>query len=232
MVMANARQLQHNLDKNLFMVALDVSKMVEDNLRLLVSNAGKIDNFAQFTLKNVSRDKRKRKLVDLSELVTQILGFFVTLLEEKNITVESNLPEQVSPISAFEIDWESIFVNLITNAVWSLEDTKAEQRKIRISMWEAKDHLEIAFADSGCGLEAGTEDKIFLPTFSTKRNEKGEIIGTGLGLAIVKGFVEDYKGGSIHVEPFCDLGGAQFHIQIPIPNLNKSLRRTQSNQKN
>ena len=231
-VMANAKQLQHNLDKNLFMVALDVSKMVEDNLRLLVSNAGKIDNFAQFTLKNVSRDKRKRKLVDLSELVTQILGFFVTLLEEKNITVESNLPEQVSPISAFEIDWESIFVNLITNAVWSLEDTKAEQRKIRISMWEAKDHLEIAFADSGCGLEAGTEDKIFLPTFSTKRNEKGEIIGTGLGLAIVKGFVEDYKGGSIHVEPFCDLGGAQFHIRIPIPNRTKPLRRTQSNQKN
>ena len=214
-VMANAEQLQHNLDKGLFMVALDVSKMVEDNLKLLVSSAGKIDNFAQFTLKNVSRDKRKRKPVDLSELVKQILGFFVTLLEEKNITVESSLPEKVSSISAFEIDWESIFVNLITNAVWALEDTKAEQRKIRISMWEAKNHLEITFADSGCGLEAGTEDKIFLPTFSTKRNEKGEIIGTGLGLAIVKGFVEDYKGGSINVQSPCDLGGAQFHIQIP-----------------
>ena len=99
--------------------------------------------------------------------------------------------------------------------MWALEDTKAEQRKIRISMWEAKNHLEITFADSGCGLEAGTEDKIFLPTFSTKRNEKGEIIGTGLGLAIVKGFVEDYKGGSINVQSPCDLGGAQFHIQIP-----------------
>ena len=47
---------------------------------------------------------------------------------------------------------------------------------------------KITFADSGCGLEAGTADKIFLPTFSTKRNEQGEIIGTGLGIDNCKGF--------------------------------------------
>ena len=219
-VAENARQLRGNLDNGLFMVVSDIRKMVEDNLELLAYSASKINNFAKFTLKNVSRDKRKRKKVNLSRIVRQILGFFAESLEQKNITVELNLPEKVSPILAFEIDWESIFVNLITNAVWALEDTWAEKRKIRISMWGAKNHLNITFADSGCGLEAGTEDKIFLPTFSTKRNKKGEIIGTGLGLAIVKGFVEDYKGGCIDVQSPCDLGGAQFHIRIPISNLN------------
>ena len=225
-VMINARQLRRNLDKGFFMIAPDFHKMVENNLDLLVPNASKINNFAKFTLKNVSRDKRKRKKLNLSGIVRQILKFFAKSLEERNITIELNLPEKVSPILGFEIDWESIFINLITNAVWALEDTKAEKRKIRISMWERESYLEITFADSGCGLEAGTTDKIFLPTFSTKRNEKGEVIGTGLGLAIVKGFVEDYKGGSIHVESPCDLGGAQFHIQIPIPSLNSRLRQT------
>ena len=231
-VMTNARQLRRNLDKGLFVVAPDVHKMVEDNLELLVSSASKINNFAEFTLKNVSRDKRKRKAVDLSRTVKEILRFFAGPLEERNITADLNLPAKVSPIRAFEIDWESIFVNLITNAVWALEDTKAEKRKIHISMWEEENHLKITFADSGCGLEAGTADKIFLPAFSTRRNEKGEIIGTGLGLAIVKGFVEDYTGGTIHVESPCDLGGAQFHIQIPIHNPNNRLQRTQSSQKN
>ena len=231
-VTTNARQLQRNLDKGLFMIVSDVRKMVEDNLEFLVYSASKINNFAKFTLKNVSRDKRKRKKVDLSRIVRQILGFFAESLQQKNITVELNLPKKVSPILAFEIDWESIFVNLITNAVWALEDTWAEKRKIRISMREVEDHLEITFADSGCGLEAGTQDKIFLPTFSTKRNKKGEIIGTGLGLAIVKGFVEDYKGGSINVQSPCDLGGAQFHIRLPIPNLNNRSQQTQSQQKN
>ena len=219
-VKENARQLQRNLDEGLFMVVSDIRKMVEDNLELLVYSASKINNFAKFTLRNVSRDKRKRKKVDLSTIVREIAGFFAESLQERNIAVELNLPKKVSPILAFEIDWESIFINLITNAVWALDNTWIEKRKIRISMWEAKNHLEITFADSGCGLEAGTEDKIFFPTFSTKRNKKGEIDGTGLGLAIVKSFVEDYKGGSIHVESPCDLGGAQFHIQIPVPNLN------------
>ncbi len=232
MVMTNARQLRRNLDKGLFMAAPEVRKMVGDNLKLLVSGAGKIHNFAEFTLKNVNRDKRKRKAVNLSRVVKQVLRYFAGPLEKRNITVELNLPAKVSPIRAFEIDWESIFVNLITNAVWALEDTSAEQQKIRISMRETKNNLKITFADSGCGLEAGTEDKIFLPTFSTKRNEKGEVTGTGLGLAIVKGFVEDYTGGSIHAESPCDLGGAQFHIQIPIPNLNSRLQRTQSPRKN
>ena len=219
-VKENARQLQRNLDEGLFMVASDIRKIVEDNLELLVYSASKINNFAKFTLKNVSRDKRKRKKVDLSRIVREIARFFAESLQERNIAVELNLPKKVSPILAFEIDWESIFINLITNAVWALDNTWIEKRKIRISMWEVEDHLEITFADSGRGLEAGTEDKIFLPTFSTKRNKKGEIDGTGLGLAIVKSFVEDYKGGSIHVESPCDLGGAQFHIQIPVPNLN------------
>ena len=232
MVRVNARQLRGNLDKGLFMVSPDVREMVKDNLELLVSSAGKIHNFAEFTLKNVRRDKRKRKAVDLSRVITQVSEYFAGPLEKRNITVELNLPKKVSPIRAFEIDWESIFVNLITNALWALEDTSAEQQKIRISMRETKNHLKITFADSGCGLEAGTEDRIFSPTFSTKRNEKGEVTGTGLGLAIVKGFVEDYTGGSIHAESPCDLGGAQFHIQIPIPNLNSRLQRTQSRCKN
>ena len=232
LVILYARHLRRNLGKGLVMVSPDVREMVKDNLELLVSSVDKIHNFADFTLKNVSRDKRKRKTVDLSRVITQVLRYFAGPLKKRNITVELNLPEKVSPIRAFEIDWESIFINLITNAVWALENTKTEQRKIRISMWEAKNYLKITFADSGCGLEAGTEDRIFAPTFSTKRNEKGEIDGTGLGLAIVKGFVEDYTGGSIHVESPCDLGGAQFHIQILIPNLNSRRQRTQSRRKN
>ena len=228
-VMTNARQLRRNLDKGLFMVAPDVRKMVEDNLEFLVSDAGKINDFAKFALRNINRDKRKRKEVNLSGVIKQTLEFFDRPLKERNIAVKLNLPEKVPPIFAFEIDWESIFVNLITNAVWALEGTKAEQRKIRITMWEAENHLEITFADSGCGLEAGTDDQIFLPTFSTKRNDKGETIGTGLGLTIVKGFVEDYKGGNIRVQSPCDLGGAQFHIQIPI--LKSHLRQTQSSRK-
>ena len=115
-------------------------------------------------------------------------------------------------------------MNFITNSVWALRDTQAQERKIRIVIKESSKNLVVRFADSGYGLEEGTSDKIFLPTFSTKRNDKGEIIGTGMGLAIVKSFVEDYDGGSVNVSSPCDLGGAEFEIAIPIPNLSRRNR--------
>jgi signal transduction histidine kinase len=116
---------------------------------------------------------------------------------------------------AFSIDWESILINFITNAIHALENVSEIDRKIRIRLSENKEHLRLSFADSGHGLVVGTAERIFLPTFSTKRNRNGDVIGTGMGLAIVQNFVESY-GGTIRVESPCDLGGAEFHIEVPL----------------
>lgn len=99
------------------------------------------------------------------------------------------------------------------------QDTKDSDRKIRVTIFEEDNYIHIKFADSGCGLAVGTEDKVFVPTFSTRRNERGEQIGTGMGLSIVKDFVESYVGGFIEVESPCDLGGAQFHVRVKVPDL-------------
>lgn len=218
-VATNAIQLQQNMSKGLFMVTLPVRAMVEDNLEFILSDAQNIKAFAEFTLGNITRDKRQRRAISLDETIKKVFRYFGTTLSEKNIRVVLNLPKTVSPILAFQIDWESIFVNFITNAVWALDNTPAETKKIRVEMNEEDGMLKITFADSGCGIAVGTEEQIFFPTFSTKRNDKGQIIGTGMGLAIVKDLVESYHGGTIHVESPCDLGGAQFHIQLQVPNL-------------
>lgn len=216
-VLTNATQLKRSIDANLFFVPLDITDIVNDNLRLILYGAEKIETFAKFTLKNVTRDKRKRKGLDLGKTVDQVLSFFSKTLKEKKIEITPEYPTSLPQISAFEIDWESIIVNLITNSVWALEDTPAGSRFIRIRVKEIDGYLEMTFADSGRGLEPGTHDKIFLPTFSTKRNDKGEVVGTGMGLTIVKSFVEDHEGGSVEVKSPSDLNGAEFIIKIPIP---------------
>lgn len=218
-VATNAIQLQQNMSKGLFMVTHPVRAMVEDNLEFILSDAKNIKAFAEFTLGNITRDKRQRRAISLDQTIKKVFRYFKNTLSEKNIRVVLNLPKTVSPILAFQIDWESIFVNFITNAVWALDNTPAEAKKIRVEMNEEDGMLKITFADSGCNIAVGTEEQIFFPTFSTKRNDKGQIIGTGMGLAIVKDLVESYHGGTIHVESPCDLGGAQFHIQLQVPNL-------------
>jgi two-component system NtrC family sensor kinase len=50
------------------------------------------------------------------------------------------------------------------------------------------EHVQIAFADSGCGILAESIEKIFEPFYTTKER------GTGLGLAITRQIIEQHHG--------------------------------------
>lgn len=216
LVVANSLDLKQDVIEQLSWVPLDKQEDMCRSLEIIEREARRINTFASFTLKNVSRDKRQRTKTYLNRIVKGAFESFSNALEkERNIKIVLEISDSVQPISAFSIDWESIIVNFITNAVWALEDTPAHDRKIRVRLSGDENRLRLSFADSGRGIAAGTDDTIFLPTFSTKRNPKGDIVGTGMGLAIVHNFVESYHG-KIHVESPCDLGGAEFHIELPI----------------
>jgi len=217
MVMNNIALLKQNFESLPSLSTPAVYEKITGNISDIEYAGRRIETFAEFTLKNVRRDKRTRKPVYLDRVIKDVFSSFAEELKHtRGISISLKLPAQTPPISAFRIDWESIIINFITNAVWALENIPRAQRKIRVRLQKINNKLQLYFADSGCGIEAGTIDRIFEPTFSTKRNQRGEIIGTGMGLAIVENFVYSY-GGIINVESPSDLGGAEFHIQITIP---------------
>jgi len=127
----------------------------------------------------------------------------------------SEMPPNRCLVNGYEMDWESIVVNLITNATWALEDKPADERKIKVFLHDQGDEWQIQFADSGIGLEAGTAEFIFRPGFSTKRNSHGEHVGTGMGLFIVRSFVEEHTKGRITAISSGSMGGASFSIHLP-----------------
>ncbi|MFH1908916.1 MAG: HAMP domain-containing sensor histidine kinase, partial [Chloroflexota bacterium] len=215
-VVANAELLQENMTNGLFMVQPDIQLEVEGNLQLILSEAEKVETFAKFALQNVSRDKRKRKNINLAIIINDVFIAFEKIFSDKNIRIQKKLPANLPDILGFQIDWESIFINLITNSIWALENIESNNREISVEIEKESEWIIIRFSDSGIGLESGTEEKIFIPTFSTKRNSKGDLIGTGMGLSIVKNFVDSYNG-SISVCSQCALGGAEFIIRIPTP---------------
>ncbi|HCF6874124.1 TPA: sensor histidine kinase [Pseudomonas aeruginosa] len=215
----NGSLLRTRVNDGFFMLPHDVVEFANKRFDQIDKSLNYIKIFGNFSLGNVRRDKRTRRVFDLSAVVSNVINSFEDVLSKRKITTSlSSMTSAPVLIKAFEIDWESILANLITNSCWALLNTPADRRKIGITIRVNDGCCIVDFEDSGCGIEAGVEEHIFKATFSTKRNQKGDTVGTGMGLSIVKTFVEEHSGGEIELAPPGELGGARFLIKVPMIN--------------
>jgi signal transduction histidine kinase len=215
----NAGWLERNLPQHFFFTNADVENQVKNKLADTATQARRIETFAEFAIGNVRPEKRKRTTFCLKKVIQNVFKTFdQSLRVQRNIEldVEPNLSSEPCRIDGYPIDWESVLVNLITNAEWALRERKENyQRTIRVSLRPEGTAFILTFEDNGIGIPAGQEERIFLPTVSNKRNDNGHVVGTGMGLTIVKNFVEQNTGGTITAIANGDLGGASFRIRIP-----------------
>ncbi|WP_170264728.1 sensor histidine kinase [Pantoea dispersa] len=194
-------------------------KNVFDDLDVIISSVKYIKSFATFALSTVKPDKTTRKKIDLKVIIQSVLEIFKMTLSKSEISLVLDINYNMSyQIRGFEIDWESIIINLLTNSIWALEDTVKGNRIIKISLMRMNDMIVMRFLDSGRGLESGTEKQIFDINYSTRKDAKGNNIGTGMGLSIVRTFVEEHSNGKILALASGELGGAEFIINVPFFN--------------
>lgn len=190
------------------------SRSIRDNLNY-------INNFSNLALQNVSPDKRKRKKINVPEIFKYVFEMLDNTFDTMGITTEiviNKAFEKDYNVMAFEIDLESIAMNLVTNSIWAVGFKPRAERKIFLVFdMPSSDMIEIKYADSGRGLETGTEEVIFSPLHSTKRDREGNTTGTGMGLAIIRNQVENHMKGKVKAVAKNDrLGGAEFIFTIPV----------------
>lgn len=179
-----------------------------------------IENFSQLTLSNIKPDKRKRRKINIPEIFNYVFDLMSDTFNVMGIRCESifnDVSDKDINVFSFEIDWESIAINLITNSMWAMENTSKEDRVIQIEYDVLNEEsVVIKFRDSGIGLEKDTEEQIFLPMNSSKRDIAGNAVGTGMGLSIVKNHIVDHASGSVSAIANSSIGGAEFIFELPV----------------
>lgn len=123
---------------------------------------------------------------DLNLLVKDALGRAAT---REGVTSSLALEEGIPPCGLEEGEVRRALTNLINNAREAIQG----QGEVRISTARVNGHVEVTVADTGCGIPADKQDKIFEDFFSTKA------AGTGLGMGIVKKVMERH-GGAVRLE--------------------------------
>jgi PAS domain S-box-containing protein len=145
----------------------------------------------------------KRPLQRKRRSINKIIECLLTKSDvPENIEVKKNFPERA--IAAVdEKQLERVFLNLIKNAVQAMPNGG----KLAVATTKTKDHVEIAFTDTGTGIAEEKKNKIFTPLFTTKAK------GIGMGLAICKRIIEEH-GGTIDFRSRVDQG-TTFTIKLP-----------------
>lgn len=154
----------------------------------------------------------------------------LVMIKEKamhhGITVELNLPATLEGIEmdADERKLKQILFNFLSNAAKFTPDGG----KIRVSarLVEAQDtdgkagidegtFVEICVSDTGIGLSAEDQGRIFEPFMQVSGGITDKTPGTGLGLSLTKDFAE-LHGGRIWVESEGLGKGSRFYVLLPV----------------
>jgi signal transduction histidine kinase len=105
-------------------------------------------------------------------------------------------------------------MNILSNAIQAINETKREDGKITITTQLKNDFVLISISDNGMGIPEEVKKKLFEPFFTTK--PVGE--GTGLGLSIVFTIIEKVNG---KIQVNSEVGtGTEFLITLPITHTN------------
>ncbi|MCP4538752.1 MAG: response regulator [Chloroflexi bacterium] len=122
------------------------------------------------------------------------------------VQVSDNLPL----VHADPTRLSQILVNLLSNAY----KYTPEGGHIRVRAWQQNWYVHCTVSDTGIGISAEDQAKLFTKFFRSEDPDAQDMPGTGLGLCIVKNLVE-FQGGRIGVES--QLGkGTTFAFTMPV----------------
>lgn len=136
----------------------------------------------------IKRAPLEKTSIMMQDIVAEVLTLSQGHLAEKRVLVETDLPGDLPPVLGDRVGLYQVLLNLIVNAVEAMEKVPEEHRLIRIhGRREDRDGhpvVVVAVEDSGMGIPAGEEDRIF-EAFHTSKPK-----GTGMGLRISRSIIE------------------------------------------
>jgi signal transduction histidine kinase len=158
-----------------------------------------LNDFLQFTRAHAPR----REPADLNAEVRAFLELFTPLAAEQQVEVSPHLAAHLPTVRLDRALFRQVLQNLTRNALQAMP----AGGRFEVLTHTAEDEVRLELIDTGCGMDAKTQARMFDTFFSTKPG------GSGLGLPTVRRIIESH-GGTIG----CDSApgaGTRFVLRFP-----------------
>jgi PAS domain S-box-containing protein len=172
------------------------------HLQQVASATGRAADLTRQMLAYSGRGSFAIERLDLSSLAAESLSLLGAGLS-RSTSLVSQLEADLPPVQADKAQLQQVLVNLVTNAAEALGDRpgvvtistgarECDREMLAASCLHEKPApgrfawLEVA--DTGCGMDPDTRERLFDPFFTTK------FPGRGLGMSVVLGVVRGHRG--------------------------------------
>jgi signal transduction histidine kinase/ligand-binding sensor domain-containing protein len=206
--------------------ALDLINDLEVNQEKIKFHGKRADAIVKGMLYHSRSSSGVKEPTDINALADECmrLSFHGLRAKDKQFSskMEIHLDESIGKINVVSQDIGRVFLNIITNAFYAVNEkaklrqnlnTSDSEYEPMVSLFTAKKNnmVEVILKDNGEGIPASAMDKIFKPFFTTKPTGQG----TGLGLSLSHDIIVKGHDGTIQVNTK-EGEGTEFIITLPI----------------
>lgn len=118
--------------------------------------------------------------INLTETLRKTIRLMSPMIQDKNITILEDIPNEPVLIFADEKQIQQVLINILKNSVEAINS----QGTIKCQLSE---NGQISILDNGSGILPEDEENLFSPFFSTKAT------GQGIGLTLIKEILLNHK---------------------------------------
>lgn len=186
------------------------SALLGEPLEMIRRASWALGSYAKLPLSLLQQEKRRIGRADLHIVISNMLVLLKPFLDDASIAAETEFTDDEALVYGSVAALESIIANLIINAVNAFTSSHAHKgpRKVVVRTQVSADRVLLSILDNGPGIRGISLEQIWLPGRTTMPG------GTGIGLTIVRDAVTDL-GGAASARANGELGGAEFHIDLP-----------------
>lgn len=166
---------------------------------------------------------------DITDLISEALELMKKDMEDKGLALEVEISPQILHTDRRRL--YQCLVNLLSNAVKFTEQGKITVKTALMKVSSTRnggDWLDITVSDTGIGIAAEDQPRLFTAFSRIVTPIKVRTKGTGLGLYLVKKITEEILKGRVGLESIYGKGSS-FYIRIPLttnPDGGKDENRT------
>ena len=200
-------------------------KSILPKLDALVVRMTKISKQLKFFVRS---NERELQIFDIKDSLHNALELLSSDLKKDGIKLTTNYEDKSFMVRAGKLRMEQVFINLINNARFALQESKNKQLSISIDTSDnnspelnlltnnleleepIKQVLIVKIEDTGKGMSEDTLEALFDPFYTTKPSG----VSLGLGLAISSNIIHEFNG-TLKAKNNTDQG-ACFVITLPL----------------